>query len=169
MIIEYVPDTGRIFHVIGDPVHSEMEDFLKGAGKTFASFPPVPWPQEHERDPDTGEFLFDGNGDPLMSSNGMDFQECNIATDYFHEGEIKRRPDCGCSVSVDGSTVSIADLPEGSTVKVYLDPGDPADTGIDVPVVDGAASVTVDEAGPLRLYIRPPWPYLDENHVLETQ
>lgn len=57
MIVEYDEATGRIMHLIFDPVPPEVAEFMAGNGKTFLDLPPTPWPPEPQ---------FDAEGTPVM-------------------------------------------------------------------------------------------------------
>lgn len=158
MIIEY-DEVGRITHIINDPVPPHMADFLEDSGHRFLDLPPVPWPAEPQFDGDNNPLL-DDYGRQVMASNGMDSVECDILSDYVVGGEIVRRPDCPAAVTVNGRAISIAGLPEGASVTVTID---------DVTIPVNAATIEMDEPGPVTVTITPPWPYLEAVHDLEIE
>lgn len=57
MIVEFESDTGRIFHIVSDPVPDGMLELFQSLGKTFLVLDPVPWPPEPQ---------FDAEGTPVM-------------------------------------------------------------------------------------------------------
>lgn len=76
------------------------------------------------------------------------------------DGKLEPRPPCEAKVTVAGRVISLADVPEGSTVTASID-------GTAVPVED--ASIELDEAGPVTITISPPWPFMEAVHDLEIE
>ncbi|WP_299937489.1 hypothetical protein [uncultured Nitratireductor sp.] len=166
MIVEY-DETGRIFHVISDPVPEGLASVMLEHGKVFLDLPPTPLPELQKRDPDTGHLLFDGDGEPVLESPGLSFAECDLSTDHVVDGEIVRRPSSGCEVSAAGRVVTLTGLPEGSVLAILLDPEDMSS----VAHVEAAGefSFEVDEPGPVRICVTPPWPLLEEVFNVEVE
>ena len=158
MIVEY-DSNGKIFHIIHDPVPPHMAGFLRENGHRFLDLPPVPWPPEPQFD-EGGKPLLDEDGTQMIASNGMDSVPCDIVSDYVVDGELNRRPACSAVIKVEGRTISIADLPEGSMTTMTLD-------GVSVPVED--TTIEIDEPGPITIAIIPPWPYMEVSHDLEIE
>lgn len=150
MIVEY-DDSGRIFHIVRDPVPRHMAGFLRGEGKTFLEVAPVPWPEEPTEDAD---------GNWSMQSNGWDPVPCDLMRDYVVDGELAPRPGCPATVAVDWRTVRIANVPSGARVTVVLD---------DVSIEVDDTEIEFDEPGAVRILIAPPWPYMEAVHDLEIK
>ncbi len=167
MIVEYNQD-GRIFHVISDPVPDTIAAMLNDRGRTFLDLPPEPLPEVQMRDPDTGHLVFDDDGEPAMGSPGLRFAACDISKDYVVDGRVVRRPSCGCTASVEGRVVSLAGLPEGSTLSIFLDPTD-VQSAVQAEATGDPFLFEVDEPGQVRIHVTPPWPMLDEVIDVEVE
>ncbi|MBN8241858.1 hypothetical protein JF546_02395 [Nitratireductor aquimarinus] len=166
MIVEY-DEAGRIFHVISDPVPEGLAELMRENGQAFLDLPPAPLPEVQKRDPDTGHLLFDGDGEPVIESPGLSFAECDLSTDYVVDGEIVRRPSSGCGVSATGRVVILTGLPEGSALSILLDPEDMSSMAR--VEAAGEFSFEVDEPGPVRICVTPPWPLLEEVFNVEIE
>ncbi|EKF17055.1 hypothetical protein [Nitratireductor pacificus] len=166
MIIEH-DEAGRIIHVVSDPVPTGLAAMLRERGHKFLDLPPEPLPAQQTRDPETGHLLFDADGEPVLASPGMRFAACDILTDHVVDGAVVRRPSCGCSLDIAGCVVSLSDLPGSTTLTFLLDPADWA-SAVQVEV-EGVFSLEVDEAGPLRIRVAPPWPYIEETFDVEIE
>lgn len=78
------------------------------------------------------------------------------------DGRLVPRPPCPVSVTVDGPDIVIADRPPGTVVMVEIE-------GVQFAVPAGDGALAVDEPGPLRITITPPWPYLEAVHDLDVE
>lgn len=123
MIVEY-EDSGRIFHVLRDPIDSEVREIM------------------------------------LSRPNALEVEECNIQTDFVQDGKILPRPSCPTIVYVDGRTISLEQVPDGSTVTVILE-------GVHIEIAED--SFEIDEPGPLSILVQPPFPYLERRYDLEIE
>lgn len=165
MIVEY-DETGRIFHIVS-LVPEGLAELMRENGHTFLDLPPTPLPEVQKRDPDTGHLLFDSDGEPVLESPGLCFAECDISMDYVVAGEIMRRPSCGCEVSATGRVITLTGLPEGSALAILLDPE--GMSSVAHVEAAGEFSFEVDEPGPVRICVTPPWPLLEEVFNVEIE
>ena len=95
MIVEF-DETGRIFHMVHDPVPQETEAAMLRRPFTL-SFP------------------------PLRGDDGVQPVECDLLLDYVAGNKIERRPACPASVAVSGRVITIEALPAGSTVAAIIE------------------------------------------------
>jgi hypothetical protein len=75
-------------------------------------------------------------------------------------GKLARRPSCPARIQIEGRRVTMSKVPRGSRCLVEIE-------GTEMPLEE--KSVEVDEPGPLRIVIRPPWPYREISHDLEIE
>ncbi|RWC58932.1 hypothetical protein [Mesorhizobium sp.] len=75
-------------------------------------------------------------------------------------GKLEPRPSCQALVTVAGRAIFLSNVPPGSTVTAWID-------GIAVPVE--AASIELDEPGPVTIRISPPWPIMEAVHDVEIE
>lgn len=128
---------GRITNIYHDPVPDGMAEHLRQVGIPFVAF-------------DSREKASD------------------VARDwYVADGAVTPRPKADVRVSVDGMAIAIENLPAGTQAGIILDAGTPHETRHAVEVDGSAAAIALDEAGPVRLVVRPPWPYLETVHDID--
>ena len=143
MIIEY-DETGRIFHMISDPVPPSMIDLLTEKGHTFLNLPPVELPDEPLLDEDGNQKvdrqitqLFNEDGTPQKDANGEElyqvvetplfltnrFQSVSFdwLTDYVKDGQLVPRPTVSVPETAElvvGQTGVVENLPKPCRILV---------------------------------------------------
>ncbi|WP_457587277.1 hypothetical protein [Ensifer canadensis] len=125
---------GRITNIYHDPVPEELLQHLTTIGTAFVSI------------------------DSLESASDL---ARNV---YIVDGEPTIRPEFATAVAVNGLSIDVSNIPAGSTVVLLLDAGTPLEIRHALTVTAGTAAITLDEAGPVRLLVTPPWPYLESTY-----
>ncbi|WP_274426737.1 hypothetical protein [Chelativorans sp. YIM 93263] len=176
MIIEY-DKKGRIFHIMRDPVPPGVVQAMEENGATFLNLPPIPLPEEHAIDPDTGEELFEEIVDeetgekhyePLMESPGMTYTECELSTHYVVDGELAERPSPSVDFEQDESEIRISGVPAGSAVAIVLEADSELQDTQTFEADGELITIEIDEPGKLRIVIRPPWPLQEVRREIEA-
>lgn len=128
---------GRITNIYSDPVPEDMVAHLIKVGTPFVEI------ESEESASDVARFVYVIDEVPAI------------------------RPALQVRPQVNGLTVELADVMEGSTVAMILDAGTSYETRHAIDLVAAAASINLDEGGPVRIVITPPWPYLESVHDLD--
>jgi hypothetical protein len=85
---------------------------------------------------------------------------CGLDTHYVVDGAIKERPAPKVQIAIDGRTIRISNVPQGSAIKVEIE-------GQTVETSD--KTIELDEAGPVSVTVAPPWPMMEVRHDLEVE
>ncbi|PZR92239.1 MAG: hypothetical protein DI537_13710 [Stutzerimonas stutzeri] len=175
MIAEY-DASGRIFHIVNDPVPAGLVERLTEMQATFLDLPPEPLPDMPELGAD-GEPIYDYETTPLFEEDGVTprldangehlhevRQKARMITgrsqsvavsfdqNYVLQGELAERPKLPVPAQIvltRNQTHSIDDLPDGCVVKF---------AGESVPVTNGAMDIEGEEVGTFVLQFEC-WPY----------
>jgi len=170
MIIEY-DNSGRIIHMIYDPVDPTIVDFYTSEDfeGNVLNLEPIPWPPTQDIDIDTGlpvVEIIDEEEIPVMSSKGKDYAKVDMTGQYIKDGAVTRRPTFNLpemTAAEVGDTLRFDDLPLGTVIfldderhelsenQLTLECDMAADYTIKFvcwPYMDAAVKVTVNEAQP---------------------
>lgn len=144
MIVEY-DQTGRISHVVFDPVPEGFVDLLNENGKTFLNLPPEPLPDlplfdeegnqlfdttyESVLDEDGAQIFADDGSEmvrviktPLMDTGRMAYADVDIDRDFVMNGMVLERPKIDLPEEISlavGETYTVKDLPDPA--RFFLD------------------------------------------------
>lgn len=148
MIFEY-DNSGRIFHVVQDPVPTDLTSQWEAMGKQFIEIPPVPQPEIE---------MVDGEGNTVMQSPGTTTFEVDLFTDWFNGTEVVKRPGVDWPSALTLSVGSEHPLTAPDPCKILVD-------GQEFVITGGELTLDARMPADYRIVVDQ-WPYLP--HTLEV-
>lgn len=101
----------------------------------------------------------------ILQANGSRYvvsDEGGILTHYVSNGAVTPRPETAATVSTYGSSILVEPELSDSLVSVVLE-GEEIEIGV------GTQHVEIDEAGPVTIFVRAPWPHIEGRYDVEVE
>ncbi len=127
---------GRIVNIYHDPIPDGMAEHLTSSG--------------------IAHLVVDFTGGAVELSQNY----------WVSEGALCDRPPCPGAVTTTPTTIKVTGLPSGTAAILTLEPGTPLETSHALEEKAGSIEVDLDEQGPSRLTLSPPWPFMEAAYDL---